>query len=86
MAAMQAFAAALLIFDSLAWYFRGSPTVVGHYMVRISNAAVFILSYAVIAAFSRYVAVCAVPQKRDSLYYIYMLYLYAVVRKVRHIK
>ena len=34
-----------LLFDAVAWIFRGSDTQAGYYLVRISNAGVFIVNY-----------------------------------------
>ena len=46
--------ALVLLFDSLAWLYRGNETTVGYYMVRISNAAVYILNYSMIIFFTGY--------------------------------
>ena len=40
--------ALVLLFDALAWLYRGNMTTVGYYMVRISNAAVYVLNYSMI--------------------------------------
>ncbi|MDY3909251.1 MAG: histidine kinase [Eubacterium sp.] len=37
--------ALILSGDALAWFFRGNPTTLGYYMVRISNFCVFLLNY-----------------------------------------
>ncbi len=58
MTLMQLCAAALLISDTLAWIYRGNGTSVGYYMVRISNAAVFILSFVILGLFTHYVYSC----------------------------
>ena len=48
--------ALLLVFDALAYIFRGSTTQIGHYMVRISNFMVFTLNYAATFFFCFYSA------------------------------
>ena len=43
-----------LMFDSLAWIFRGNVTTLGYYMVRISNAGAFILNNMLIVVSTGY--------------------------------
>lgn len=43
-----------LMFDSLAWIFRGNVTALGYYMVRISNAGAFILNNMLIVVSTGY--------------------------------
>lgn len=44
----------ILLGDSLAWIFRGDPTMLGWYMVRISNFSVFFMSYMLMWTMIRY--------------------------------
>ncbi len=44
-----------LIFDALAWLFRGSVTQAGYYMVRISNYMVYLTNYLILYLFLAYV-------------------------------
>ncbi|MGN1373290.1 MAG: GGDEF domain-containing protein [Candidatus Coproplasma sp.] len=48
----------LLAFDALAYYYKGSTTNVGYYMVRISNCAVFMLSDVILFLFNGYISCC----------------------------
>lgn len=52
---MQLFTALLLFSDAFAYLFRGYPGLVGYYMVRISNFAVFLLSDVILFFFHVYV-------------------------------
>lgn len=52
---MQFFTAILLFNDALAYIFRGCVGSLGHYMVRISNFMVFILSDVIMFFFHVYV-------------------------------
>lgn len=45
----------LLLSDSLAWMFRGNPSSLGFYMVRISNCLVFMLEFVLLWQFVEYV-------------------------------
>ena len=47
--------ACLLFFDTLAWMYRGNVSETGYYMVRISNAAVYVLSNTMLILFTGYV-------------------------------
>ena len=49
--------ALILVSDSLAWMFRGNPSQLGFYMVRISNYLVFILEFVLLWRFADYVNV-----------------------------
>ena len=51
---MQLSAALLLIFDRLAYAYRGDVSTMGYYMVRISNFAVFFLTLHVVHAINLY--------------------------------
>lgn len=51
---MQLSTAALLGSDAFAWIFRGNPSEIGFYMVRISNFLVFALSDLVLFFFQQY--------------------------------
>ena len=46
--------AVLLVSDAAAWYFRGDASVLGYYMVRISNFIVFFSSYMILLLFTWY--------------------------------
>ena len=48
--------AAALGSDVLAWLFRGDPSVLGYYMVRVSNFCYFLFLFLVLAALSGYVS------------------------------
>lgn len=50
--------ACLLLFDTLAWIYRGNTSELGYYMVRISNAAVYVLSNTMLILFTGYVRSC----------------------------
>lgn len=53
-----------LAFDSLAWIFRGNTTAAGYYMVRISNAGVYIFNYMLIVVSTGYL--CASVKKKSE--------------------
>lgn len=57
----------VLIFDSLAWIYRGNVTAVGYYMVRISNAAVFLLNYTLMVLFAGYLCACVGKKKKQCV-------------------
>ena len=52
---MQLSTAVLLGSDSLAWIFRGNPSELGFYMVRISNFLVFVMSDLTLLFFQQYI-------------------------------
>ena len=58
--------ALVLLFDSLAWIYRGNETTVGYFMVRISNAAVFVLNYSMIIFFTGYLCACIGIKRKKS--------------------
>ena len=51
---MELTVAALMIMDALAWGFRGYPGEIGAVMVRMSNLAVYLISYGILAEFTTY--------------------------------
>lgn len=53
-----------LAFDSMAWIFRGNTTAAGYYMVRISNAGVYIFNYMLIVVSTGYL--CASVKKKSE--------------------
>ena len=53
-----------LAFDSLAWIFSGNTTAAGYYMVRISNAGVYIFNYMLIVVSTGYL--CASVKKKSE--------------------
>lgn len=54
-----------LLFDSLAWIFRGNVTTLGYYMVRISNAGAFVLNNLLIVVSTGYL--CAhIKKEKDQ--------------------
>ena len=53
-----------LAFDSLAWIFSGNTTAAGYYMVRISNAGVYIFNYMLIVVSTGYL--CAGVKKKSE--------------------
>lgn len=56
--------ACLLSFDTLAWVYRGNVSEPGYYLVRISNAAVYLLSNVILILFTAYVRACiSTPQR-----------------------
>lgn len=55
---MQIFCASLLLFDALAWGFRGSSTVLAYGMVRISNFFVFCISDILLYLYQGYMCCC----------------------------
>ena len=73
---MQLDTALLLLSDSLAWYFRGYPGIVGYYMVRISNFLVFAVTDIILMIFHKYVCCRLLKEeeqkdlKRVSITYI----------------
>ena len=58
--------ALVLLFDALAWLYRGNMTTVGYYMVRISNAAVYVLNYSMIIFFTGYLCACIGIRRKRS--------------------
>ena len=50
---IEFFTGFLLLFDALAYYFRGNVTLTGWYMVRLSNFFVFICSISLSSSGSR---------------------------------
>ena len=56
--------ACLLFFDTLAWIYRGNVSGTGYYMVRISNAAVYVLSNTMLMLFTGYVRACIATEKK----------------------
>lgn len=61
---MQLATSLLLFSDSLAWYFRGYPGIVGYYMVRISNFMVFAVTDIILLIFHTYVC-CRLLKKSE---------------------
>lgn len=57
--------ACLLFFDTLAWRYRGNISETGYYLVRISNALVYVLSNTVLILFASYVRACIVTVDRQ---------------------
>ena len=53
-----------LAFDSMAWIFRGNTTAAGYYMVRISNAGVYIFNYMLIVVSTGYL--CASVKNKSE--------------------
>ena len=53
-----------LAFDSMAWIFRGNTTAAGYYLVRISNAGVYIFNYMLIVVSTGYL--CASVKKKSE--------------------
>lgn len=53
-----------LAFDSMAWIFRGNTTAAGYYMVRISNAGVYIFNYMLIVVSTGYL--CSSVKKKSE--------------------
>lgn len=67
LAAMFFTQALVLTFDSLAWIYRGNVTTVGYYMVRISNAAVFLLNYLLMVLSTGYLSECVGKKKKECV-------------------
>lgn len=56
--------ACLLFFDTIAWKYRGNTSETGYYLVRISNAAVYVLSNTMLILFTAYMRSCIVTTNR----------------------
>ena len=56
--------ALVLSFDALAWLYRGDVSTAGYYMVRISNAAVFLLNYTMMVLCTGYLCAGTGEPKR----------------------
>lgn len=59
---MQLSCAVLMFNDSLAWAYRGSPGILGYWMVRVSNFLVFFFSDVVLLLFHRYTCCYLFPE------------------------
>ncbi len=67
---IEFFTGFLLLFDALAYYYRGNTTVTGYYMVRLCNLLVFISNYSIAFLFCFYTCEF-IKQSRLSLSLIF---------------
>lgn len=71
--------ALILISDSLAWMFRGNPSQVGYYMVRISNYLVFMLEFILLGQFVDYVKISIDKLHKKEIVFINIIKVICVI-------
>lgn len=76
---MQLSTAVLLGSDAFAWLFRGNVSILGYYMVRISNFLVFALTNLTLLFFQQYIACYLLENKKQKDKRIIITKLIAVI-------
>ena len=79
---LQISCAVLLCSDSIAWGFRGSPGVLGKYMVSVSNCIVFVFSDIVLWVYHSYMCCCLFEkniQEKERSYGVKTVYVICAV-------
>lgn len=64
---------ASLLADAFAWLYRGSPSTLGYYMVRISNFSTFLMNNVIILLFTHYLYRYIDRNKKQNRYILYTI-------------